>query len=222
VTILTRRRQRAKEEDVAEEPVTAEDEAVSKSNPATAANDRAIEATASDSGTTATTPRDRPKRAAVRRVLVFGLLPGLLMLLAGGVGYVKWDEATQRETQSARIESVQAATDSTIKILSYSPDTVERDLDAAQDRLAGSFRDSYTELTHTVVIPGAKEKKISAVATVPAAASISASSNRAVVIVFVNQTTVVGNDAPSSTASTVRVTMEKQDNHWLITDFTPV
>ena len=43
-----------------------------------------------------------------------------------------------------------------------------------------------------MVIPGAKEKQISAVATVPAAASVSAEPNHAVVLVFVNQTVVVG------------------------------
>src|SRR4029077_11741833 len=102
----------------------------------------------------------RPRLVAVRRALVFVLLPVLVMLLAGGVGYLKWAKTVQRETQTARIESVQAATDSEIKVLSRDPDTVDRDLDAAQERLTGSFRDSYTELTHTVVIPGAKQKKI--------------------------------------------------------------
>ena len=70
--------------------------------------------------------------------------------------------------------SLQAAKDSTIAMLSYKPDTVEQQLGAARDLLTGDFRDSYTSLTHDVVIPGAKEKQISAVATVPAAASVSA------------------------------------------------
>jgi Mce-associated membrane protein len=230
---LTRRKPPKKEEDLTDERVTPDEGARSKSGTAneeatetneeaTEANGESVPESSTDSETAAITPATRPKRAAFRRALVFGLLPGLAMLLAGGVGYLKWDKTNQSETQTARIESVQAATDSTIKILSYNPDTVDRDLDAAQDRLTGTFRDSYTELTRNVVIPGAKQKKISAVATVPAAVSISASPNRAVVMVFVNQTTVVGNDAPSSTASTVRVTMERQDNRWLISDFTPI
>ena len=48
------------------------------------------------------------------------------------------------------------------------------ELHAARDLLTGDFRDSYTSLTNDVVIPGAKQKQISAVATVPAAASVSA------------------------------------------------
>lgn len=167
-------------------------------------------------------PAPRPQRTVWRGALVFGLLPGLVMLLAGGVGYLKWQTTILNENPTARIESVQAAMDSTIKILSYNPDTVDHDLDAARDRLTGAFRDAYTQLTHDVVIPGAKEKKISAVATVPAAASISASPDRAVVMVFVNQSIVVGADPPSSTASTVRVTLDKQEDRWLISDFTPI
>lgn len=157
-----------------------------------------------------------------QRAVVYGMLPGLTMLMAGGVGYLKWLQTSTHETQSARIESVQAATESTIKILSYSPDSVDHDLDAARDRLTGTFRNAYTQLTHDVVIPGSKEKKISAVATVPAATSVAASPNHAVVMVFVNQSILVGNDPPSSTASTVRVTLDKQENRWLISDFTPI
>ena len=59
------------------------------------------------------------------------------------------------------------------------------------------------------MIPGAKEKQISAIATVPAAASITATHNHAVVLVFIDQSIVIGADAPTSTASTVRVTLEK-------------
>ena len=89
-------------------------------------------------------------------------------------------------------------------MLSYRPDSVDKDLAAARDRLTGNFRDSYTSLTNDVVIPGAKQQHISAVATVPAAASISADENHSVVMVFVDQTITVGNDPPTGTASAVR------------------
>jgi Mce-associated membrane protein len=99
---------------------------------------------------------------------------------------------------------------------------IDRDLGAAGDRLTGDFKDSYTSLTHDVVIPGSKQKHISAVATVPAAASVSASENHAVVLVFVNQTVIVGDDAPTSTASSVRVTLDKIGGRWLVSRFDPV
>jgi Mce-associated membrane protein len=40
--------------------------------------------------------------------------------------------------------------------------------------------------------------------------------------VFVNQTVVVGQDAPTATASSVRLTMDKVDGKWLISKFEPV
>jgi len=108
-----------------------------------------------------------------------------------------------------------------VALLSYKPETVEKDLGAARDRLAGNFKDSYTSLTRDVVIPGSKQKQISAVATVPAAASVSVTENHAVVLVFDNQTVVIGNDAPTDTA-TVRVTLDRIHGRWLISQFDPV
>jgi len=162
------------------------------------------------------------KRVAWSRVLAFGLLPAVALLIASAAAFLKWEDSSSREDDTARIASVQAARDSTIALLSYRPDTVEKDLGAARERLTGNFRDSYTSLTHDVVIPGAKQKQISAVATVPAASSVSASEMHAVVMVFVNQTVIVGQDAPSDTASTVRVTLDKVDGRWLISQFEPV
>ena len=120
------------------------------------------------------------------------------------------------------MESTQVAKDSTIRLLSYQPETVEQELASARDLLTGNFRESYTQLTNDVVIPGAKEKNIAAIANVPAVASVSASPSRAVALVFVNQTVTVGADAPTSTNSSVRVTMEKVGDHWLISEFDPV
>jgi Mce-associated membrane protein len=166
---------------------------------------------------------EKPKRQIQwARVFAFGVLPAIALLLALGAGYLKWMDNSVRNNEIARDESVKAAKDSTIALLSYKPDTVEQQLGAARDLLTGDFRDSYTSLTHDVVIPGAKQKQISAVATVPAAASVSAEPNHAVVLVFVNQTVIVGQDAPTDTASSVRVTLEKIDGHWLISKFDPV
>lgn len=166
---------------------------------------------------------EKPKRRIQwARVFAFGVLPAVALLLAMGAGYLKWMDNSVRNSETARIQSVQAAKDSTIALLSYKPDTVEQQLGAARDLLTGDFRDSYTSLTHDVVIPGAKQKQIAAVATVPAAASVSAKPNHAVVLVFVNQTVVIGQDAPTDTASSVRVTLDKVGDRWLISGFDPV
>ncbi|OBH18313.1 hypothetical protein A9X04_09135 [Mycobacterium sp. E3247] len=164
----------------------------------------------------------RIRRIKWSRVLVFWVLPVVGMAVAAAAGYLKWQDAWVRDSAVAGIESVAAAKDSTVAILSYQPDTVDKDLTAARARLTGKFKDSYAQLVHDVVMPGARKDHISAIATVPAAASVSATPNHAVVLVFVNQTVTVGNDAPTDTASTVRVTLDKSGGRWLISSFDPV
>lgn len=156
------------------------------------------------------------------RAIAFGVLPGLALLLASAAGVLKIQDVSSREAALARTESVRAATDSSVALLSYKPDSVQKDLETARSRLTGSFLNAYTELTHDVVIPGAQQKRISAVASVPAAASVRATENHAVVLLCVNQTIIVGNDAPTNTASSVRVTLDRVDSHWLISQFDPV
>ncbi|GAB5011279.1 hypothetical protein MAHJHV63_39310 [Mycobacterium avium subsp. hominissuis] len=51
---------------------------------------------------------------------------------------------------------------------------------------------------------------------------MSATGNHAVVLLFVDQTVTVGQDAPTNTASIVRVTLDKIGDQWLITGFDPV
>jgi len=156
------------------------------------------------------------------RLAGFVILPVIALLLGAAAGFLKWEDNSRRDADTARTESVAAAKDSTVALLSYKPDTVEKDLGAARDRLTGNFLDAYTQLVNTVVIPGAKEKKISALATVPAAASVSAKPDHAVVLLFVDQTVTVGSDAPTQTTSSVRVTLDKVGNRWLISGFEPI
>lgn len=168
---------------------------------------------------------EKAKAAAgtrVSQVFAYGVLPVLILILTVTAGYWKWQESSMRAATTARVESVAAAREGTIAILSYQADTAEKDLGAAEDRLTSTFKESYTQLINDVVIPGAKQRHISAVATVPAAASVSATGSHAVVLVFVNQTIVVGKDAPSASASSVRVKLDKVGHRWLISGFDPI
>ncbi|MFZ0718020.1 hypothetical protein [Mycobacterium sp.] len=166
-------------------------------------------------------PVQRSRRFSWTRLLVAGL-PVLALILALGVGYLKWLDGTARESHAAAEASVRAASESTVAILSYKPETVDRDLKAAADRLSEPFRRQYTQLVNDVVAPGAKQQHITAVATVPAAASVLATGKHAVVLVFVDQTTTIGTDAPTQSTSSVRVSLEKIDGRWLISQFDPV
>jgi Mce-associated membrane protein len=209
-------------EDAAEANATLTDansaDTVAEAADATAEPDETADNTDEPHGGSVTTRR----QIGWKRILAFGVLPGLALLLTLGAGYLKWLDSSVRDADLARIESVQAAKDSTTALLSYRPDTVDKDLAAARNLLTGDLKNAYTSLTNDVVIPGAKQKQISAVASVRAAASISADPHRAVVLVFVNQTIIMGTDAPTDTASSVKVTLDKQGDRWLISGFDPV
>jgi Mce-associated membrane protein len=167
-------------------------DAVEEETTATEVGDYDAEAVDADD-TEAVAPAEPEPGSRWARVLAFGVLPVLALLLGGAAGYLRYDYSSRHDADTAGTESVQAARDSTIALLSYKPESVDKDLTAARDRLTGSFLDAYTQLVNTVVIPGAKEKKISAVAQVPAAASVSAKPDHAVVLA-----------RPSSSATTRR------------------
>jgi Mce-associated membrane protein len=156
------------------------------------------------------------------RVLAYGVLPGVALLLALTAGYFKWVVQSADDLALARIESVRVASEDAVALLSYKADSADKDLGAARERLTGDFKDAYTTLTREVVIPGAKEKHISAVAKVNAAASVSATANHALVLLFVNQTVTIGEGAPTDTQPVIRVTLDKVEGRWLVSHFDPV
>jgi Mce-associated membrane protein len=161
----------------------------------------------------------QPRGVNWSRVLVYGLLPALVLLLAVAAGLLKWKDSSVRNTELARSQSVVAARDSAVALLSFRFDTVDRDVAAARERLTGEFRDTYTQRTQEELIPNAKERHVSATASVPGAASESATHNHAVVLVFVNQTIRIGDSAPADAVSSVRVTLDKVGERWLVSGF---
>jgi Mce-associated membrane protein len=189
-------------------------------------NDTDTSAAPRDDADTAASAASRPvvaqRRIGWSRVLAISVLPAMALLLAIVAGYFKWTGETALKSESARVAAVREATASTVAILSYKANSVDQDLDHARAQLTGAFKDAYTSLIHDVVIPGAKQKQISAVATVPAAGAVSATADHAVVLLFVDQTVKVGNDAPTDTASVVRVTLDRRGGRWLISQFDPI
>ncbi|OBK98174.1 hypothetical protein [Mycobacterium sp. 1165178.9] len=189
--------------------------------------DSATEVAQQESDATQSSTGVRPKAGgatrsiAWSRVLAYGILPALALALAVGAGYLKWSAGAADDLARARTESVQAARDDTVTLLTYHADTVDKDLAAARERLTGEFKDAYGELTRQVVVPGAKEKHISSVAKVNAAASVSVTENHAVALVYVDQTVTIGAGAPTDTQPVVRVTLDKVDGRWLVSRFEP-
>jgi Mce-associated membrane protein len=202
-----------------EEPVTTDEDL---SADQTSLPDQPTDGAATLSGDATPGHGRRWRPASWKRMLAYGLLPALAFMLTAAAGVLKWQDSTARDSVAAGDGALQAARDGATALLSYRPDTVDQQLHAARGRLTGSFRDSYASLTDDVVIPGAKQKQISAVATVPAASIISATPDRSQALVFVNQTTIAGQGAPTDSTSSVRITLEKVAGRWLISGFDPV
>jgi Mce-associated membrane protein len=144
------------------------------------------------------------------------------MALAAGLLYCQYrpDRATDAAAAKAAIT---AATEGTVAILSYSPETFERDFSSAKSRLTGDFLSYYSQFTQEIVGPAAKQKSVKTSAVVIRAAASDLHPDSAVVLVFVNQSTVSADrPEPALTSSSVLVTLMKANNKWLISSFNPV
>ncbi len=172
------------------------------------------ETSAGDAGTQPT-----PKRWS--RLLGYGVLPAVALVLVLVAGYLKWSAGSADDIALARAESVRVAGEDAVALLSYGADSVDKDLATARERLTGEFKDAYTELTRKVVIPGAKEKHITAKAKVNAAAPVSVTANHAVVLLFVDQTVTIGDGAPTDTQPVIRTALDRVNGRWLVSHFDP-
>jgi len=168
---------------------------------------------------TSLTAVESANRSRRMRVLVYVVVPLLALVLAAGAvyTYVTYLYLPKRD-DAARTASVQAAKDGAEKLLSYKPETVRQQLTDARALTTGPFRAEYAQMTQGV-IPGAEKNHISAITTVPAAASVSVSADHAVVLVFINQTVVVGDKPPTNTPTSVQVTLDREGGKWLISGF---
>ena len=154
------------------------------------------------------------------RLTAYRILPALALVLAAAAGGL-WYLTTNHSNAAQRAAVIKLASDGTVALLSYQPDTVRQQLTDARKLLTTPFLDEYTTLTKSV-IPGAEQRRIAAATSVPAAAAVSVEENHAVVLVFVNQTVRIGDQPPTSTPTSARVTLERLGGQWLIAKFEPV
>ncbi|OMC12670.1 hypothetical protein A5734_21500 [Mycolicibacterium fortuitum] len=160
-------------------------------------------------------PRDRSLVSAAV------VLAAIALVLAVASGVLRWLTVTQAESDTARVESAEAAKEITTEMLSYETDTVEQQLTAARDRMTGKFLGTYTAMINEV-IPAAQAQRIAAVADVLEVGTVKAEPDRAELVLFVNQSVQVGDHMPEKTPSVARVTMVKDGDRWLLSEYEPV
>jgi Mce-associated membrane protein len=192
------------------------------------AGDEAAKAEEAAEPATESTPRDSIVRRSVRGVrskLVVILLAAALIASAGVASWLYFNQyRPDQETDAAASKvALDAATNGTVALLSYSPESLDKDFAAAKSHLTGDFLSYYTQFTEQIVTPAAQQKAVKTTASVVQAAVSEIHPNSAVVLVFVNQnTTSKENPDGAFAVSSVKVSLSKIDGTWLISSFDPV
>jgi Mce-associated membrane protein len=188
--------------------------------------------TGTEADTIETQAQPKPKRAVLGRVRQGAgrhwAAIVLAVALVAAAGLASWMfffvYQPDRQTDDTAVQSaVKTASDGTVALLSYSPESLDKDFATAKSKLTGSFLSYYTQFTEQIVAPAAKQKSVKTQAAVVRAALSDIHPESAVVLVFINQTTESKDRAdPSFINSAVRVTLQKIDGGWLISSFDPV
>jgi Mce-associated membrane protein len=169
---------------------------------------------------------DRREPRARRKVKVVPVVLILLLLISGGAAtwlYFK-QYRPDKQTDAAVVSAViSSASDGTVALLSYSPDSLDKDFAAAKSHLSGDFLSYYNQFTEQIVAPAAKQKSLKTNARVLGAAVQEIHPDSAVVLVLVDQsTTSKDNPDPAMASSSVLVSLTRVNGNWLITKFEPV
>lgn len=157
-------------------------------------------------------------RASVTTVLI------VIVIALGVLAFVQHKRLSDaRSLDKARNEAQAAANTKMPQLVSYSYKTIDKDIAAAKADVTGSFADQYNTLVTQEIRPGVIQQQVVATTKSAGASVISASHNQAEVLVFLVQTTTRKSlTAPETLSSTARVTMTKEKNTWLISNFATV
>ncbi|OBF04050.1 hypothetical protein A5730_19675 [Mycobacterium sp. ACS4054] len=163
---------------------------------------------------------------AWRKVKVVPAVLILLLLISGGAAtWLYFNQYRPDKQTDAGVANavIGAASDGTVALLSYSPDTLDKDFAAAKSHLSGDFLSYYNQFTDQIVAPAAKQKSLKTSARVIGAAVSELRPDSAVVLVLVDQsTTSKDNPDPAMASSSVLVSLARVNGQWLITKFDPV
>jgi Mce-associated membrane protein len=153
------------------------------------------------------------------------LLTVALLASAGAAAWIflQWYRPDQQTNDAAAAVALDAAKTGTVAMLSYAPESLDKDFANAKSHLTGDFLSYYTNFTQQIVTPAAKQKAVKTSAAVVRAAVSEMHPDSAVVLVFINQnTTSKENPDGAFAASAVKVGLKKINGTWLISAFDPV
>lgn len=157
----------------------------------------------------------------LRSILLLTLVVGAAAVSAGIYAAVYRPDRDIDHAAAQRV--VQAASEGAVAALSYSSDSLDRDIAAAKLHLTGAFLEYYNTFTRDVVAPTVREKHLTQQTVVIRAAVSELHRDSAVVLAFVNEnTTSPARKEPLATPSVVKLTMRNVDGAWLIAQLDPI
>lgn len=152
----------------------------------------------------------------------------LAILLVGATGYAAGYfyfvfRPDLQTDDAAAYQVVKAASDGAVALLTYSPETLDRDFSNAKSRLTEDYLAYYQRFADQIVGPSAQRGQVTTSATVVKAAVSELHPNSAVVLVFIRQKTASKEKPqPVETSSSLRVALTKVNGSWLIEKFDAV
>ena len=154
--------------------------------------------------------RKRPWRQYLRR----GILPFLLVVSLAVSGFLGWKQWQEHQVKQAGEQAQQAAIAYAQVLTSIDSNNVDQNFRQVLDGATGEFKDMYTQSSvqlRQLLI----DNKATAHGVVVDSAIQSESTNKVVVLVFIDQT-VTNTQAPDPRIdrSRIKITMEKVDGRW--------
>jgi Mce-associated membrane protein len=161
-------------------------------------------------------PGDRRPGGALSSLVVVSTV-ALLCALALLLGYLAWQVRDRSQADAARTEALESARDAARLLFSYDHTSLDEDFSAGLETTTGDFREEYERTTRDVVRPVAEQYDAVVEAEVVDGAVVSASRDRVVALVFVNQTTTSTRvEGPKIDQSRVRMHLTQVDGEWRV------
>jgi Mce-associated membrane protein len=157
----------------------------------------------------------------VHAVKVFGVVVAVVAVLAG----LCWFQTDRyARLDAARADAVKEGEGAVGRLLSYSFRSMDRQVEKTQDLVTGKFKDEYADFIKSKIAKVAKQKQVNVQTSVDRSAMVSNSLSEAVVLMYVNTESeaLFAVNEDTSTVSGLRVTLEKEDGKWKVSEITPV
>lgn len=163
-------------------------------------------------------------RAAWRRPVPVFAVWGLVLALLLVASVVMWrGDRDHDQVEAGRAAAEQSARDQVVSMLTYDFRSIDEDLARAQQSLTGELADEYRGLSRAQIAPNALRDEIVTTARVIESSVVHAAADRVVVLTFVDvQTRSRPVPGPNRDISRLRLTMDRVDDRWLMSQMLPV